>query len=294
MSNGELVPQTSPEVIAWKTAQRVAKTEFVPDAYRGRPEAVFAAILYGRELGFGPMQSLQSINVIKGKPSLAPEAMRARVLAAGHTIQTETYGNEQVTLIGVRADTEAEATITWTLDDAKRAGLIKQGGGWTTYPRAMLLARATSELCRLLFPDCISGASYTPEELGGENPVSDDSDVIDVEELSVSTPTETEEGSETAAPPVRAGSATEGLKAPAAVAEPLPIPPSVRADLKRRDVLLFAAKLSPRAEAKRLGLPDIERCSKESQLNEWAHLIEAKEIELAELRAPFNEPERVS
>lgn len=163
----DLVPAESgnllPEVVAWKTAQRVCGTEFVPQSYRGRPEAVFAAILYGRELGMGPMQALQSLNVIKGKPSLSPEAMRARVFAAGHRIETSEYGDDRVVLAGTRAD-GATATVCWTLDDARRAGL---GGGdnWKRYPRAMLLARATSELCRLLFPDVISGASYTPEEL---------------------------------------------------------------------------------------------------------------------------------
>jgi hypothetical protein len=151
------------EVIAWKTAQRVCQTEFVPQAYRGRPDAVFAAILYGRELGMGPMSSMQQINMIKGKPSLSPEAMRARVFADGHRIETAEYGDDRVVLVGTRTN-GATATVTWTLDDARRAGL-GQGDNWKKYPRAMLLARATSELCRLLFPDVISGASYTPEEL---------------------------------------------------------------------------------------------------------------------------------
>lgn len=151
------------EVIAWKTAQRVCQTEFVPQSYRGRPDAVFAAILYGRELGMGPMSSMQQINMIKGKPSLSPEAMRARVFADGHRIETAEYADDRVVLVGTRTN-GATATVTWTLEDARRAGL-GQGDNWKKYPRAMLLARATSELCRLLFPDVISGASYTPEEL---------------------------------------------------------------------------------------------------------------------------------
>lgn len=165
----------TPEVVAWKTAQRVCQTEFVPQSYRGRPDAVFAAILYGRELGMGPMSSLQQINVIKGKPSLSPEAMRARVFADGHRIETAEYADDRVVLVGTRTN-GATATVTWTLDDARRAGL-GTGDNWKKYPRAMLLARATSELCRLLFPDVISGASYTPEELHG---IDTDHHLVDV------------------------------------------------------------------------------------------------------------------
>ena len=54
---------------------------------------------------------------------------------------------------------------TFTIEDARQAKLVKPDGGWATYPKAMLLARATSQLCRSLFADVISGISYTPEEL---------------------------------------------------------------------------------------------------------------------------------
>src|SRR5687767_10442124 len=37
-------------------ARTIAGTQFVPESYRGNPEAVVAAIFTGRELGIGPMQ----------------------------------------------------------------------------------------------------------------------------------------------------------------------------------------------------------------------------------------------
>jgi len=153
----------SPAEVTWKTAQKIANTPFVPTAFRGKPESVFAAILYGEELGLGPMQSLNSIHVIEGKPSMSPELMRGLVARAGHRIDVKESSSDKVTVWGKRIDTGSEATVTWSMKDAQLAGLAGRGA-WKTYPRAMLLARATSELCRMLFADVVAGLSYTPEE----------------------------------------------------------------------------------------------------------------------------------
>lgn len=149
---------------SWKLAQRVNATPFVPKAMQGKPEHVLACVLYGRELGLGPMQALNSIHVIEGRAAASPELMRALVASAGHRIDIVENTNERCVMKGVRADTEATATVQWTVEDAKLAGLTGKDN-WRKYPRAMLAARCTSELCRLLFPDVIAGLSYTPEEI---------------------------------------------------------------------------------------------------------------------------------
>lgn len=159
----EVARPLSPAEVSWKVAQKIAGTPFVPAAFRGKPESVYAAVLYGEELGIGPMQSLNSIHVIEGKPSIAPELMRALVMKAGHRIDVKVAMNDEVVLYGRRVDSGSEATVRWTMKDAQLAGLAGRGA-WKTYPRAMLLARATSELCRMLFADIIAGLSYTPEE----------------------------------------------------------------------------------------------------------------------------------
>ena len=164
MTDIEKARPLSPAEVTWKTAQRVANTPFVPSAFRGKPEAVFAAILFGEELGIGPMQSLNSIHVIEGKPGMSPELMRALVARAGHRIDVKEANANKVVLWGKRCDNDSEATVTWTMEDAKLAGLAGRGA-WKTYPRAMLLARATSELCRMVFADVVAGLSYTPEEV---------------------------------------------------------------------------------------------------------------------------------
>jgi hypothetical protein len=148
-------------------AKNVASTDFVPKALRGNPAAVAACILTGREIGLGPMESLAKINMIDGKPSLASELMRSLVLRAGHQIKFSTLTDMKVTIEGRRAGEEEWTVITWTTAMAATAG-VGSKDVWKKYPRAMLSNRATSELCRLIFPDALGGLSYTAEELEEE------------------------------------------------------------------------------------------------------------------------------
>jgi hypothetical protein len=202
----------SPAEVSWKVAQKIANTPFVPTAFRGKPESVYAAVLYGEELGLGPMQSLTQIHVIEGKPSLAPEGMRGLVLKAGHRIDVKTASNDKVVLYGRRADSGSEATVEWTMKDAQLAGLAGRGA-WKTYPRAMLMARATSELCRMLFADIIAGLSYTPEEVMS---ISGQEYVM----VAPETPQTALDAPQTPAEPEPAEIVLENVTAPSAVAEP--------------------------------------------------------------------------
>ncbi|MEM9610955.1 MAG: hypothetical protein AAGA99_26335 [Actinomycetota bacterium] len=169
----ELVPP------AMQLAEQIARTDFVPSGLRGKPEAVMAAVLTGDELGIGPMQALSKIHVVDGRPALAAELMRALALQQGHEFWVEETSNTKVTVAGRRSNSSADVPptrVTWTLDDAKQAGLNGRQN-WRKYPRAMLLARATGELCRLIFPDVLAGISYTSEELT-DGDVVDDGDVV--------------------------------------------------------------------------------------------------------------------
>ena len=147
---------------AMRLTARIYNTTFVPTKLRGDPNEVLACMLMGQELGLKPMQALRMINVIEGRPSLSAELMRALVNRAGHRVDVVEAKQDSVTLSGVRSDTGSRATVTWTLKDAERAGLLGNPA-WKKYPRSMLLARATSELCRAIFSDIVGGL-YTPEE----------------------------------------------------------------------------------------------------------------------------------
>lgn len=137
-------------------ATKISGTDFVPDAMRGKPAVVAAAILYGRELGMEPMTSLRSINVIKGKPALSAEAMRALILSAGHELRFVEMTATRCIIEGKRRGQDEPTRVSYSMDDAKKAGLAGQQQ-YSKMPRQMLAARATAELARLLFADVIGG-----------------------------------------------------------------------------------------------------------------------------------------
>lgn len=139
-----------------KLAQHIAGTEFVPRSLRDSVPAVAAAMLYGREVGLPPMTALTQTHVIEGKPAMSAEAMRALVLAAGHEIHVQETTGALCTMRGRRRGSETWTPVTWTIDMARAAGVAGKQV-WKSYPRQMLQARCTAELCRLVFPDVIHG-----------------------------------------------------------------------------------------------------------------------------------------
>lgn len=167
-SSFDLVPQAA------SLADQIARTDFAPAGLRGKPEAVMAAMLTGHEIGIGPMQALSEISVINGRPCMSAKLMRALVHRAGHDLWFEVKSNTKVTICARRADWPEDrvAKVTWTMDDAKAAGL-SGGQNYRKYPRAMLAARATGEICRDNFADVLGGIGYTPEELSDGDLIAD-------------------------------------------------------------------------------------------------------------------------
>lgn len=154
-----------------RLAEHVAATEFVPKGLRNNVPATAAAMLYGREIGVPPMTALTSIHVVDGRPGLSAEGMRSLVYAAGHELVFDEATGAICRMRARRRGSSAWTELSWTLDMARAAGLL--GGkreNWTKYPRAMLIARCTTDLCRMIFPDVIHGFRSVEEiaDMGGD------------------------------------------------------------------------------------------------------------------------------
>ena len=261
----ELAIRDKQEIVRLDTEQIkfLAHTEFVPEQIRGNLPAIFATIATGREIGIGDMASLRHIHIIDGKPGYSAEIMAAKVRQEGHSIEGEVT-DEYAKVTGTRADNGNTITYTFTMDMARRIQARVKGGKipladketWKNFPESMLWARAVSQLCRMLFSDCLSGATYTAEELEdsvgepeaaevrGGNPVAVSQPDLDGVEAASPTDTGTEGGG---------GSPSVDLNdpdIPFGDAPPDPPKPSA-AQIKKLNVLVKA--VGPESLAERFG-----------------------------------------
>lgn len=144
---------------------------FLPQHIRNEGELV-AIILAGRELGIAPMAALRSINLIKGRVTLAADMQLALMMRAGARVQWISDGSNGVAKLQLARPGQQPHVQTFTMEDAKTAGLAG-GENWKKYPAAMLRARCVSGAAKAYFPDVLSGV-YTPDEL---EPV--DAEIVD-------------------------------------------------------------------------------------------------------------------
>lgn len=147
-----------------RLSELICNTTFVPAGLRGSAPATAATILYGREIGIPPITALQTMHVVNGRVGMAAELLRARVYAAGHDLEILESTAAVCRMRGRRRGAETWTEVQWSKGDAQQAKL--GGDAWNKYPRAMLQARCSAELCRLVFPDVTHGMAAL-EELDG-------------------------------------------------------------------------------------------------------------------------------
>lgn len=150
-----------------KTYQIIAKKAAESNFFSkiGGEGGLLCMMLYARELGLPALQCLfGGMNNIQGKIEITPRLMNTMIRKAGHRLEIQESSETCCKIKGTRHDTKEEYSATFTLDEAKKAGLVRSGGGWEKYASDMLFARCLSRLARRLFADVIS-SSYVEGEL---------------------------------------------------------------------------------------------------------------------------------
>ena len=153
---------------AYRFAKMVASSEFAPKDFRGKPESCLLAIQAGSEVGLSPMQSLQSIAVINGRPSIWGDAAMALVQASPVCEYVREYvegdGDAMVAVCEAkRRGYPAPTVVRFSVADAKKASLWGKSGPWQQYPTRMLALRARGFALRNAFADALRGL-ITAEE----------------------------------------------------------------------------------------------------------------------------------
>lgn len=161
-----LVPPDHEMMVYNTMAKQAVESKFYRNV--GDSSAVMTIMLSARELGISPMAALNGgLNIINGKVEISARMMNALIRRAGHSLNTIKSTDTECEITGKRSDNGDSESASFSLEDAKQAGLVKPGGGWSKYPSDMLYARTLSRLARRLFPDVI-GCAYVEGEISGE------------------------------------------------------------------------------------------------------------------------------
>ena len=153
---------------ALRFSQMVSKSEFAPKDFRGKPESCLLAIQHGSEIGLSPMQALQSIAVVNGRPAVYGDTALAVCIGSPVCEFVREYiegdGEQMVAVCEAKRRGYEKATVVrFSVADAKKAGLWGKQGPWTQYSRRMLQMRARGFALRDTFPDILRGL-VTAEE----------------------------------------------------------------------------------------------------------------------------------
>jgi len=137
------------------------------------PEQAMAIMLKGYELGLSLTASFEFVQIVEGKPALSPRGALALIhnspVCAGVKVEdiTDKNGKPIACRVWMKRTNGFEYTVTWTIEDAAKAGVVKPGSGWEKYPRNMLAWRAIGFCADIVFPDVIGGMKRT-DELGAD------------------------------------------------------------------------------------------------------------------------------
>lgn len=160
-------------------ATALVKSGFLPPAVN-TPEKAIALALAGKELGVGIMESMRSINIIQGKPTISPQLMLALANRTGNLKDIEIDKNDERCVVTITRKGRKPHTETFGIKEATALGLIGRDN-YKKQPAVMFSWRCLAAALRVTFPDVVLGL-YTPEELNANVEVSDEGDMVIVDD----------------------------------------------------------------------------------------------------------------
>lgn len=163
-SQFDLSPQTFEQALEF--SKYLANSEMVPKQYRNKPGDCLIAMQWGFELGLKPLQALQSISAINGKPNIYGDVGKAILIAAGCIIEeddTEVIKRTGRGRCKITRPGRPPCERTFSIEDAKTANLWGKEGPWRLYPQRQMAWRAFWFAARDCAADLLRGMSGVEE-----------------------------------------------------------------------------------------------------------------------------------
>jgi hypothetical protein len=157
----DLSPQNFEQALTF--AGYLADSDMVPKDFKGRPGNCLIAMQWGAELGLKPLQAIQNIAVINGRPALWGDSVIALVRSSPLCEFIIESDDGQQATCRVKRRGEPEQSRTFSMEDAKVAGLAGKPGPWQQYPKRQRQMRARGFALRDVFPDVLRGLPVAEE-----------------------------------------------------------------------------------------------------------------------------------
>ena len=145
----------------WRIATALAKSGMFKDVKQA--EQAFAKMVVGRDLGLTPAQSMTGLYLVEGKPQVAAPLMGHFIRSKpGYDWEVTELDDEKCSII-FRVEGREDKTSTFTIEDAKTAGLAEKVT-YKKYPRNMLFSRAMSNGVKWYVPEAMGGLPVYAED----------------------------------------------------------------------------------------------------------------------------------
>lgn len=144
----------------WRLGKAIVQSQLFP--HIDTESKAFALMMICQSEGLHPMAAVRRYDIILGRPALKTGSMLAdyKKIGGKYNVIQKT---DKICEIDFDIDGSKYNSV-WTIEDAKKAGLLdKKGGMWLKYPRQMLFARAASEGVRTIAPEVLQGINIVEE-----------------------------------------------------------------------------------------------------------------------------------
>jgi len=155
---------------AWDFSTVLAKSQIIPETFRGNPASCLIALDMANRMRRNPLEVMQAMYIVHGKPSFSSTFLIALINSCGHY---------EPLRFNFKGEGDGRSCMAWTVDKrtgeklegpeismqmAKKEGWIdKNGSKWKTMPEVMLRYRAASFFSRAYCPD-LTGGFHSAEE----------------------------------------------------------------------------------------------------------------------------------